>query len=238
MDAVYIVGNLSPWYDNELKYSLRSLEKHVNGIGEVFIVGHKPPFINEAAIHIPADDMTFNRARNIASKILLTCNDERVSEYFLLMNDDYFFLQDIQNITEYPFHYNKTLRDVKPNSQFIHHVKATIKALELNGKAILNYDCHYPIIVNKHLFVSAYRQYDWSKEHGYTVKSMYCNTIGIPFCKTRRASDAKIRYTKDLKVIQEFIRSRHLFSTCEAFQGDEVKEFMDNLYPEKSIYEY
>lgn len=237
MDAVYIIGDLSPWSDNETKYSLRSLEKHVSGIDDVYIVGHKPVFINDSVIHIPAKDLTFNRAKNIATKILLACADENLSENFLLMNDDYFFLQDA-DVKSYPYHYNGSLRDVKAHSNFIHHVKATIRALEGNNKPILNYDCHYPIVVNKHLFPMAHNQYSWNKEHGYTVKSMYCNTIGIPFCKTKRAEDSKLRFTGDVIKASQFIRNKSLFSTCEAFQGDECENFMNGLYPERSRYEY
>ena len=39
MDVVYILGKGSVWKDNEIRYSLRSIEKHLTGFDRVFIVG-------------------------------------------------------------------------------------------------------------------------------------------------------------------------------------------------------
>ena len=63
-------------HDNlELRYCLRSIEKHLKGVGNIFIVGEKPEWIKNV-IHIPFKDNpnNWNRARNIYDKILAGIN--------------------------------------------------------------------------------------------------------------------------------------------------------------------
>ena len=46
IDVVYILGDGSKWGNNEIKYSLRSLEKYGKNIRDVYICGNKPYFVN------------------------------------------------------------------------------------------------------------------------------------------------------------------------------------------------
>ena len=63
-------------HDNlELRYCLRSIEKHLKGVGNIFLVGEKPDWVQNV-IHIPAKDNpnNWNRARNIYDKIMAGIN--------------------------------------------------------------------------------------------------------------------------------------------------------------------
>ena len=46
MDVLYILGNGSPFYNDELKYSLRTLERFGSNIDRLILVGEKPSFLN------------------------------------------------------------------------------------------------------------------------------------------------------------------------------------------------
>ena len=122
LDLVYILGRGSNWQNNELRYSLRSVEKFVTGIRNVFIIGEKPSFINDQVIHIPYKDVYTNKARNIMAKILRACNDSRMTKNFMLWNDDYFAIQPFSAI-DYPYYFKCDLHhSVRINKSFNYYV--------------------------------------------------------------------------------------------------------------------
>lgn len=45
MDVLYYIGGGSMHNNNELRYSLRSLQKHCRDLGKVWVVGNKPDFL-------------------------------------------------------------------------------------------------------------------------------------------------------------------------------------------------
>ena len=51
MDVVYILGTGSTSNDNEIRYSLRSIEKYLIGFNVVYIVGECPKFL-KGIIHL------------------------------------------------------------------------------------------------------------------------------------------------------------------------------------------
>lgn len=74
-DILIPLGTGSRHQDFELRMCLRSIEKHLTGYGNIFIVGDKPDWIQNV-IHIPAKDNpnNWNRARNIYDKIMTGIN--------------------------------------------------------------------------------------------------------------------------------------------------------------------
>src|SRR5688572_15200101 len=101
MDLVYITG---PSSDVELIYSLRSMDKHLQGIDRLIIVGHAPDYIRDR-VHIPADNpYEWNRAKNIYLKILRAAMDPDTSSEFIVCSDDYYLLTDYKAAT-FPYYH-------------------------------------------------------------------------------------------------------------------------------------
>ena len=55
MDIVIPLGTESRWHDNELRFTLRSIEKHLTGYRNVIIVGWCPPWVQNV-VHIKKED--------------------------------------------------------------------------------------------------------------------------------------------------------------------------------------
>ena len=74
-DILIPLGTGSRHQDFELRMCLRSIEKHLKGVGNIFIVGEKPNWVHNV-IHIPFKDNpnNWNRARNIYDKIMAGIN--------------------------------------------------------------------------------------------------------------------------------------------------------------------
>lgn len=236
IDAVYIVGGVPAWKDNELLFSLRSLERHMKFLRRVFVIGRKPSFLNDQVIHIPHHDIYTNKARNIMSKVYRAATDNRVSKDFILLNDDYFFTHDFNPIT-YPYYYKCDLaHTIKINgNEYGKHIKSTFDALQGRGFALKNFDTHKPIKYNKALLKEVVDSYTWDKPYGYTLKSLYCNTLKI---EGQFKEDLKISHTAIISQWYKLIqKSDDMFSIGDPAVNISLKNFLAEYYPDKSKFE-
>lgn len=234
-DLVYILGTGSAWQNNEIRYSLRSVEMFLQDFGNVYIIGNRPTWFNEHVIEIPAKDLHKNKARNIMEKIYIACCDPRISENFMLFNDDYFLLKNISAIN-YPYYYKCDLNyTVKVNvGEYQHHAQATLDLMLANNLPIFNFDSHYPIIYNKTKFRTLVEKLNLNIPYGFIARSTYCNYYGI---KGFEKPDCKISHPYRIERIQQLNEHRECFSTSEQAINLAMQKYLKQLYPNKSKYE-
>lgn len=232
----------SRWGDQELKYCLRSIEKHLTGYGHIFIIGHKPAFLNDKVIHIPAsdEDKTFWKERNIFNKIMIACGDERVTEDFLFMNDDHFLLCNFIG-NGFPYYYSGYLMEYSDRpDQYGNSAKNTYDIMKVKNELARYWDIHCPIIYNKTMFVQL-SVYDWNKKYGYCIKSLYCEHHNIDAYYGEDTGweypDLKINEAISSTLINKLIDGRLFFSIGNrAFDGG-IVNVLGELYPSRSKYE-
>lgn len=233
IDVVYVLGTGSKWEDNELRYSLRSIEKYLK-YNKVFVVGEKPTWL-QGVTHIPYPDEHKEKETRIALKVLVACKDERVSKEFLFMNDD-IFLTKHDHAQFYPNYYSGTLQDADEqkgvNMVYRNAIKNTVYAL--SSKYNRYFDVHTPIVYNREKFSWMMEKYNWDKEFSYVVKSMYANSLGL---SGKNITDCKIDHIKDTNAILERIKNVPCFSVSDRGLGEAMKGVLQKLYPEKSKYE-
>jgi hypothetical protein len=233
IDVVYIFGKGSPWQNNELRYSLRSVEKNLRYYRNVFLIGAKPDFIGPEVIEVPYKDVYANKQRNIMSKILRACNDSRISQEFMLFNDDYFLLEPTEAPT-YPYYFDKDLK-TKSNeysNAYKNCIDETIQALQ--GKDGRHFDIHKPIIYNKLKFKAMVAIYDWNVRYGYIVKSMYCNHNNI---QGVQMADNKINYPYRAELIEQINTGQPMFSIGDKALNQAMKAYIMKKFPNKSSFE-
>lgn len=234
MDVVYVVGKDSKWSNNELRYSLRSLEKYVSDIDHVFIVGELPTFIT-GVIHLPAiDPFKWNKEGNIHSKLLIAAQCQFVSNKFLFMNDDHFFLRNISTV---PYaHLGPLSMNGVESPVYAQYLENTRKALLHAGLPIKNFDIHLPMIIDKRRFVKMSESFNWFTdeiENTLVVKSLYANYCRIP---GSREVDCKIKSTHTSKQISLLMDRRWAFSTAAEINPG-TRAMISHLYPIRSQYE-
>mgnify|MGYP003407829840 CR=1 FL=1 len=234
MDIVYI-NSKSRWSDNEIKFSLRSLEKFASGYRDVYVVGHKPTFLNDNVVHIPFADSYGNKATNIMLKVLKASETDEISDDFCLLNDDYFFVNPV-DIKTYPYYWKCDLAHTIQiqRNEYQQHVIPTYKELLDRKLPTKNFDTHKPIIYNKSLFQDIVSQYDWNRPYGFILRSIYCNTLGITGIERvdnkvnhSHVPDNWTRITKDLDC----------FSVGDQSTDNYLLSFLSKLLPDKSKYE-
>jgi hypothetical protein len=212
----------SRWDDMEIKYALRGVEKHLSGVGNVFIVGDYPKTISKGFIHIPyADELQrVYKERNIFNKVrhVLGQTTERV----LFMNDDHFLTADYQ-AAEFPNYYG----DWPVKSDMY---KQTIE--NSRPYALRFYDVHAPIVFERDRFMEKVASLDWNVKAGYCMKSVYAKGLEGEYYK-----DLKIRVQYPLEQLREMAGSGAWFSMCDAARGPQMEELLNELYPEPSRFE-
>lgn len=235
-DVVYVLGTGSQWDDNELRFSLRSLQKYISGIGDVYVVGHRPKWLT-GVVHLPYPDQFACREANIMLKVAHACGHPNLSRQFLHVHDDHFALAparacEIPNWCAGPLdRLGKAIHDRNP---WKYSVLNTAKALSDRGLTTWNFDIHYPIIFNKELYPQAMDMFDWNVPNGYVVKSLYGNAMRIPHVFT---NDMKLKERHTFAELVQQLRGRPWFSIGPKSTNNNVKALMRELYPEPSKYE-
>lgn len=224
-DLVYVLGSASVHQNMELRYSLASVEKYLKGYRNIYIVGDHPGFDGNF-IHIPAEDSGRNAQDNIKRKIEEACQTPELSERFLFMNDDFFFVKECD--VNFPYYYDSNLiKAYKAKRKPGHYKEAlhnTIFALGGNDLPLRHYDIHTPILYHKALFPEVMSRYNWNSKDGYVIKSLYTNTLKL---EGKPLADCKINnpFTED--ELQTFVSSRFILSIGDNAINDTLKDFLD-----------
>ena len=235
LDICYPLGKGSKHSNMELRYSLRSIEKHLKGVGNVFIVGERPDFLNDEIIHIQQPIVTGNAAQNIAMNLLAACKDERLSETFLYMNDDVFFTSNLEAANFLPYYKCNLSKTYQINTtDYRRHVKATMDTLTAQGHGTLNFDVHYPTIFDKHKLAEIIEANNFARPFGLTLKSLYFNTLGE---KGIHRLDCKQMQIKRMEQWRDYVKTTECFSIADTCINQVFKDFMAETYPEKSRWE-
>jgi hypothetical protein len=223
MDYVYLtkVG-----FYHELKFSIRSL-LHYKPDANVIIVGGKPSwFTGEYYISTYGG----SKHRSVKQSLRRIIANDNISEDFVLMNDDFFFLK--QPIVEHPYYTMGTLahhhkiymdRDIKSRYRFLLG-KTNNKLKELGVEKPLSFETHTPIIYNKHKLydILKYRMM-WRSAYG------NLNKVLSSYIK----EDVKIYDVNTLVNRWEHCKQLGLLSTSDkSFQL--VYPKLKEMFPEKS----
>lgn len=233
IDILYIKGKISPNYDEEMKYSLRSLEKYVLDYGRVFITGDCPLFVNKSTvIHTLENDIgvpTINHWWKVSQTIKKT----DISQKFALMYDDIFFVKPTK-LENYPF-FSKGMLEDKPFEGF--YRKSCGNAYEFlknNGYNTNDCELHIPCIYDRDKFVELDKIFDKikDKKDGMVVRSVYGNMFEP--CMPYR-DDIKIRLSTES--VERVIGDADCFSVSDWVFNNNVYPWLKEHFKERSRFE-
>ena len=69
MDILYCLGEGSKWNNNELRYSLRSLEKFGKNVGNIYVVGYDPGILSDKVTFIDCPNKYDRKQKNILQAV-------------------------------------------------------------------------------------------------------------------------------------------------------------------------
>jgi hypothetical protein len=152
IDLVYPLGDGSCWDDNELRLSLRSVEKHFPRAGKIFILSKAKPRWIQNIEHIACDEINGRKILNVVNKMKRICRTANCSADFVLMNDDFFFMRHIDEIPNYSRGSLKELIERHPTKggYYYRALCATRSRLESCGiQNPIDFEIHAPMIFNR-----------------------------------------------------------------------------------------
>ena len=232
LDLVYILGSGSRWRNNEIRYSLRSVERNLPG-HKVFIIGECPSWAT-GIIHIPIPDGSSNKLLNARAKYTAAAKDPRISDDFVLMNDDFFVLKPVENIPGYSRGTLAEMMGRHPTKDGYYYKSLRDTKCLLNSMGILNpidFEIHAPIIFNKEKLITTIELIGTDK--AYSIRSCYGNL-----------SNSEPRKTEDFKAsnLAEFAyqvnRDPAYLSISDAVVAQrEFRDWIRRKFQEPSKYE-
>jgi hypothetical protein len=248
MDIFIPLGTGSTWQNNELRYCLRSIERHAIGYDRIFIVGENPSYLSHSSSLrlIPCPELSANKQARIVHKILWTFQNTDISDDIAFFNDD-FVLNASIDVRSIPYFQRGELKELAErhlNSSYRAALRATHDALTAENKPTFHYDLHLPIIYNREKFLALDRYWQASRQstHGLVIKSTYANNV-LPE-PGPRSRDCKIREFQGDAAIEKLLsdtaspaRTRFCFSYSDRALASGLKSWLEKRFPEKSIFE-
>lgn len=234
IDLVYILGGGSRWNNNEIRYSLRSVENYFLNAGRVFIIGECPEWATNI-IHIKVPDKDSNKLLNARAKYLVAAKDKRISDNFALMNDDFFFLKPTKKIDNYSRGTLDQMMKLHPtkNGYYYRSLWDTRKRLDTMGiPNAIDFEIHAPMIFNKEKLLTTISMIETDK--AFSIRSCYGNLMNL---KPKLTTDFKAANILEF-AIQMKRKGANFLSINDALVADEnFRHWITNMYPKKSKYE-
>lgn len=233
MDLVYILGTGSVWQNNELRYSLRSVEKNVLDLGKVFIVGEYPEWLQKA-IHIPCPDTYITKWKNAYVKVSKACECPEISREFLLMNDDFFILHPII-AKNYPFYFFTTIGPKKSLKRAVFQTTPRITSdfLRRPAESFLNFSVHRPVRIDKKLYL------DMPKPDmrmvGFSPRSFYCNFYRVNGLNCKEGNLTPLSSEKDFERLSKGRTDVSVFS--HTAKSGVFQQWINDKFPFPSSFE-
>jgi len=221
-DLVYVIdGKQDP------KYSIRSATENIEHRNLV-IIGPKPKWA-KGVVHIKCEDLEGegNQIKNTAKKILKACGDKRVSDNFILMNDDFYVMKPWEPEWLHKDTLRKSVRAARKRGiSGGYHQKAQVETIVLLGKKAIDYSVHAPCEINKQKMLDVESKYKISSGK-YLTRTVYGNE-----CEVKGVRSPQIK-------TQEYDREEMaLLSTIDRVEDkEEFKRYIREKFPNKSKYE-
>lgn len=148
-DTLTFIYPCRPGDNEELRYSLRSIEKFYPE-ADVWVIGGKPSWYNGNFIPVKQTYDSFTNVRNSLSMII---DNPFIPDDVIVMNDDFFFLDRME---KFLFYVSGTLKDrILFDKQNNINSSYTKKLVHLHNhcskytQSPLDFDIHVPMPINK-----------------------------------------------------------------------------------------
>lgn len=247
IDLVLPVGSGMSWND-ELRYVLRSYCKNFDHLGKVFIVGDikklkaKFPWLKGVELVDCPDPFNMNKDANIIRKVIKVIDTCDVSDPFIRASDDQFILRKVDS---FPPMYTWEI-DKKPaewwgrGTRWKNRLKRTDRMLMIKGYSRYNYDGHFPMEY-RHDFKKVMEHYPYTKSIGYTINSLYFNSV---LQEHKYYEDCRFFFelpNTDEEVIRDKLKGK-TFMCYSGARGDlaltpELKSVIMKKFPRKCRFE-
>lgn len=241
IDVVYKLGYTCDWGDfDELRYSIRSVEQNFKNLDKIYIVGHRPRWIQNI-VHIHAlDPYKTNKDGNISCKLMLASIHKDISSHFINISDDQYIMNETTTEDfKHPIIDNSHIQFVPGAklNRWQQRLKRTVDVLKSNG---FNHDCyeaHTPYLLNSADFMSTLMKYDYGVDIGYCGNTLYFNTIRAKGRMKTNRDLARIASSFEYDVLRAKVGHVKFLNHTKKGLNDQLKKILQEKFPNPSKYE-
>lgn len=232
-DVVYFVKDVG--VDEELRYSLRSLEENWQ-FNKVWFYGGCPNGLKPDR-HVQLTQYGNSKWEKVHNMLMAACKNDEITENFWLFNDDFYILRPISE--DMPPQYNGDLKsyvekvDARHNgksSDFTRRLRHLIATLEAAGKGTKNYAVHKPLLVNRKKMLEVLKKFP-DEPMSRALYGNYWNIGGVS------RHDMKIKVINYDKLPIAISKWDFLSTSDESFRNGNVGEFIRDRFKVKSRFE-
>jgi hypothetical protein len=216
--------------NEELRYSIRSILRFFPD-AKIWVVGQKPDWYSGPYIEVKKYPRSKHHA--VYQNLKVIANSRLLPEKIIIMNDDFFFTNEVKNIEYY--HGGKLLDKVLlyeslfPKSSYTRRLRKAYRYLKHKRIALpLDYELHVPMKVEKNKLAQAI-------EHNIPWRSAYGNLFKAHGTKMK---DVKT-YAKDASEIggYDYKSEKYPFLSTDEVSFNEIKGYLSMKFPNPSPYE-
>lgn len=232
-DIVYVVKDAAP--NEELRYSLRSVEKNWGAHGRVWIFGGRPAGIQPDRF-VPVDMILPGKWENIHRLMRLICECDEITDDFWYFNDDFFVMQPTSE--DMPQQCNQTLQSVTDLVEswsggvtpWTEQLRVLIAWAAKEGFGQVNYEVHKPMLINRKKMLAVMDRFP----DVFFIRSLYGN-----FYKIGGKDSADILITSPTQGIAWLAEMKLPFAstTEESFAYGEIGCYIRAKFPEACKFE-
>ena len=224
--------------NEELRYVLRSIAKNLPH-RKIFLAGFTPDWVQNVEsinVEIPAG---LKYSKSLANT-RAACNDPRVSDDFILFNDDFFVMKPVTEIL--PVH-RGSLRDFHTMFTMMNHrwrnyrdgigrIRKILDQYGFDDRLTKTYELHVPMIFNKTHRENIYRIQDEFPAGDY---ALHTNTLYGNLLSVGGEEIEDVKYFKPEAVPDETLT--FISSDDDSFRDGLVGKYIRSEFTEKCKYE-
>ena len=227
-DIVYILKQDIDNNSEELRYSIRSVEKNFP-YDNIWFAGGCPSDI-QPDHYLKIQQKGNNKWQKVRQSVEIICKTPEISEDFWLFNDDFFIMKPVTDCpTAVSGTMSRRIQEImlKNNtSEYANKLFITKKALESKRMETMNYALHIPMLINKTKALQTLQSFS-------NIPMFRCCYGNQHNLAEIIMPDVKIYQIDKLPTGEEI----YLSTSDHSFTYGEVGKYIREQFPEKSKYE-
>lgn len=233
IDVVYVLGTGSIHDDVELKLSMRSVKKYLKNVRAIVVVGSIPRCEDMPSyefVHSP--DASKCSQYNSMNKLLVAAQTPGITEEFIYMNDDFFFIEEMDAPTLPHYSSNDIATHInwraESPSAYSISLRHTLEQLKAGGHTTYDFELHAPMRMSKVKLLRTVSEFDWSREIKPLLRSLYGNFHKLPITRVADLKMAEPNFRVD---IDRKLSGKNFFSIGDGalHSGDVLKYLNEKM---------
>jgi hypothetical protein len=238
IDIVLPLGSGSQHNDIELRYALRSIQRHAVGLRRIVVIGTIPSWLVATDVVMPVamKEFSANKAARIALKFRWAFEHLDVTNTVAMWNDDYLMLRQ-QDIRSIPPIYRGHLNRPNATKGWRRLLQHTAEALQAAAHGARHFDVHIPMLYEREKFLGMSDWWDRSAKDpiGLVAKSLYGN---LHYADTAvRGRDCKLHANWQHRIDTPQVTRRWILSYGDGALAAGFIDWMAGRYPEPGPWE-